>query len=145
MRSVLSPSKTSGRNMRFGELLISLALFVVLSAATAGVYTAYTRNAGKTFQTGSDAVHMLSVDRKIREAVSAITIPYWEDDGAYAVLEAERLLQAFAFDSEIRIVKINMMRNTGGHVCGFKVTWTFGGCEYSTESLFASVPILGGT
>ena len=131
--------------MRFGELLISLALFTLLSAATAGVYTAYERNAGKAIGAGSEAVRMLSFDRKVREAVSDITIPYWEDEGAYALSEAASFLQRFANDPDIAIVKIDMLRGSGGRECGFKVTWTFCGREYVTESLFASVPISGGT
>lgn len=131
--------------MRFGELLISLALFTILSAATAGVYTAYTKNAGKLSFAERDAARMLSVDRKIREAVADITIPYWEDEEAYAASEAASLLQRFALDSDIHIVKIDTMRNAAGRACGFKVVWIFSGNEYVTECLFASVPISGGT
>mgnify|MGYP000845112839 CR=1 FL=1 len=80
--------------MRFGELLISLALFTLLSAATAGVYTAYERNAGKAIGAGSEAVRMLSFDRKIREAVSDITIPYWEDTASRIFLSKDRLFFA---------------------------------------------------
>jgi len=93
--------------MRFGELLISLALFTLLSAATAGVYTAYERNAGKAIGAGSEAVRMLSFDKKVREAVSDITIPYWEDTGEYALSEAASFLQRFANDPDITIVKID--------------------------------------
>ena len=83
---------------------------------------------------------MLSFDKKVREAVSDITIPYWEDTGEYALSEAASFLQRFANDPDIAIVKIDMLRGSG-----FTVTWTFSGREYVTESLFASVPISGGT
>lgn len=130
--------------MHFSELLVSLALFAILSVATAGVYTRYAKNVEKTFKTTNTAVRMLAADKKIREAVSNITIPYWEDENEYAAFQKAILLQQFALDTEIHIEKIDMMRNSGGGVCGYKVTWTFFGKECVTECLFASVPIIGG-
>ncbi|MBP3708988.1 MAG: hypothetical protein J6I73_01055 [Treponema sp.] len=128
--------------MRLSEVLVSVALFALLSSGIAGVYVSYSRNVRAAERGADRAKLVLETDLMLREAVSAITLPYWEDAETNADKAAATLLETLRLDDEVRIVSMKKLHDTAGRVRGLEIAWTVDERAYRTACLFASVPVL---
>ena len=128
--------------MRLSEVVISIALFALLSSGIASVYTSYSKNVGAAERGAGRVTLILETDRMLREAVSAVTLPYWEDAEVNADKAAATLLETIQLDDGVCIVSMKKLRDTAGRVRGLEIVWAVDERVYRTACCFASVPIL---
>ncbi|MBQ9494618.1 MAG: hypothetical protein IJR50_03145 [Treponema sp.] len=128
--------------MRLSEVVVSVALFALLSSGIATVYTSYSKNIRAAEREANRVRLVLETDRMLRKTVSDVTLPYWEDAEANADKAAATLLETIQLADEVRIVSMKKLYDTVERVRGLEIVWTIDGRTYRTACLFASVPIL---
>jgi hypothetical protein len=123
------------------ETLVVLVLLVVCAGAVSGVVFAAARGVRALRGVVERQAAALRVERRIRETVETISVPYWEP-AEKGFEESRRLLVAMVDGGTL--IALEPLRDGAGLVRGVRYRYRLGNEDYTGSALFASIPVMGG-
>jgi type II secretory pathway pseudopilin PulG len=122
------------------ETLVVLALLMVCAGAVSGVVFTAARGVRALRGAAERQAAALRIERRIRETVEAVSVPYWERDER-GFEESRRLLAAVAGGDAL--TALEPLRDRAGLVRGVRYRYRLGNAEYTGSALFGSIPVMG--
>ncbi len=130
--------------MHLTELMAAAAIFLVVCTGIATVYSSFMKNSCNAFTSGRNTVLMLKTDTKLRNYISGICIPYWENAEDYSESVRDSIQNMEGLDKSVLICAVLKLYDKDGFLRGLKVEWEINGIRHVTEELFSSIPVLRG-
>lgn len=115
--------------MNLIEVMFSVMIFLLTIASTSLAFTTVIKNEMKLEDSLKHSMRVLDTDRKLREKVRSIDIPYWEN------IEKQidfKIRSGFFNEDEIYIEGIETKRNKNGKADSLSIRWKSGNKIYET-------------
>jgi hypothetical protein len=126
------------------ETLVALVFTLVISVGLMGIFASYTARGAVTALDMKSGMLVLKTDRLIREKAAEVNIPYWESGSDQDAVLHDTFMNLKGLETGTIIETAVNLTDKEGRIRGILVTWQLGGRTYTTEALYASVPVLKG-
>ena len=118
--------------MKLTEVLASVAIFLVASAAFMGAFTNVRRCVQKSQDSAGKVSSLLRTDFLLRKQIRMLDIPYWKCFSREYEVEKEKLL-LFAAENGIGVRSVASVYDAEHGAEGIEVEWTFDGKSIATR------------
>ncbi|NLM01509.1 MAG: hypothetical protein GX220_08680 [Treponema sp.] len=118
--------------MKISEVLICIALFILVSIATAECFIVFNRNYKNTVTKIIDVQKIITFDCMLRERVEKIEMPYWKNKER--IYEKERLaLLELNTEKDFAIVSVEKVINMEDELVGVVIVWKYKDDVFETK------------
>lgn len=122
--------------MKLTELLVSIAIFSLILASSFYAYSTCLRSCKQIVYYSKENAIIAKYDLKFRNRISNIEIPYWQNYENASLLLAMQIEDEYSNQEEVKIKRIEKMKNSDNKTYGLKIVWMCSEKEYETVEKF---------